>query len=67
MNKNPHQVKLFLIFPPTDAPKTYLAIQQVHNIVNRIGSKKLTQWGLSVPNMTLFANFTTMKSSSYSG
>jgi DNA-binding MarR family transcriptional regulator len=38
-----------LIFPPTDAFKTYLAIQEVHNVVNRIVSKKLAQWELSVP------------------
>jgi DNA-binding MarR family transcriptional regulator len=41
--------KSSLIFPPTDAFNAYLAIQEVHNVVNRIVSKKLAQWGLSVP------------------
>jgi DNA-binding MarR family transcriptional regulator len=38
-----------MIFSPTDAFRAYWSIQQIHNIVNRIVSKKLAQWGLSVP------------------
>ena len=46
--KSPRE-KSSLLFPPTDAFNAYLAIQEVHNIINRIVSKKLAEWGLSVP------------------
>jgi len=49
MQKKSLQTKSSLIFAPTDAFKTYFAIQQVHNVVNRIVSKELAQWGLSIP------------------
>jgi DNA-binding MarR family transcriptional regulator len=49
MKKNPHGEKSSQIFHPTDAFRAYWWIQQTHNVVNRIVSKKLAQWGLSVP------------------
>ena len=41
--------KFVFVFPPTDAFRAYWPFNKVHNVVNRIVSKKLAQWGLSVP------------------
>ncbi len=49
MKKKSENLKSSMIFPPTDAFRAYWWIQQIHNVVNRIVSKKLAQWGLSVP------------------
>ena len=38
-----------LISPPTDGLNAYLAIQSVYNDVNRMISKKMAKWRLSVP------------------
>jgi DNA-binding MarR family transcriptional regulator len=49
MKKKRMQTKASMIFLPTDAFWAYWWIQQTHNVVNRIVSKKLAEWGLSVP------------------
>ena len=37
------------IFPLTESINAYLTFQRTYNIINRTVSKRLAQWGLSVP------------------
>ena len=49
MKKNPPERKSSRIYPVTDSIQAYLEIRKTHDAIHRHVSKKLAQWGLSIP------------------
>ena len=49
MKKNLPERKSSRIYPVTDSIQAYLEIRKTHDAVHRHVSKKLDQWGLSIP------------------
>jgi DNA-binding MarR family transcriptional regulator len=49
MKKNLPERKSSLVHPVTDAIQAYLEIRKTHDAIHRHVSRKLDQWGLSIP------------------